>query len=571
MQVDRRSDSIGDERRENSARPADPTEKHPYVLITGCSTFPDCSGDPNPVVPCRSQEPVAAGDCWEASVVDLHPFARAEPGKGSGPAAGLPSSAPAHADWRRRYAFRLVCTDVLALVWAIAGANVVVDEARTTRIAVTVGSLRIGFGYLELSVFVLVLWLVALAIFGSRRQRVIGTGSAEYRLVAQAALTVLVILVLGVFGLRLTVSRLYVFMVVAAGLLAVALSRMLWRRWLRIRRRAGVYSQRVLLLASVQTAELLAADLRRNPEAGYWVVGACVPDAAATRLPRSRVPVHGQAQDVRAVMRAVGADAVLVGEGHGLNPIEIRDLSWSLVPGRHHMIFSPGLTDIAGPRIHTRPVSGLPLVHVETPRYEGADRILKRSFDVVGAVLLMLALSPVLVPVAVLVATTSPGGIFFRHERIGKDGRPFSMFKFRSMVPNADKLLAALLAEQGGGDTPLFKPRNDPRITPIGRFIRKYSIDEVPQLLNVVLGDMSLVGPRPQVRKEVEMYDSAATRRLLVRPGMTGLWQVSGRSDLDWEASVRLDLFYVDNWSIASDLVILYRTVRAVAAGDGAR
>jgi exopolysaccharide biosynthesis polyprenyl glycosylphosphotransferase len=250
--------------------------------------------------------------------------------------------------------------------------------------------------------------------------------------------------------------------------------------------------------------------------------------------------------------------------------MRLRELSWSLEPGRQHLVMAPSLTDIAGPRIHARPVAGLPLVHVETPRYEGVDRFLKRAFDIVVSSGLLLALSVPLLVVALLIVTTSKGGVLFAHERIGKRGRPFKMLKFRSMVADADARLNSLLQAQGTDDRPLFKVTNDPRITPIGAVLRRYSIDEIPQLINVLRGEMSLVGPRPQVAKEVALYDNAAARRLFVEPGMTGLWQVSGRSNLDWDESVRLDLFYVENWSLTADLSIMARTVGAVLAKDGA-
>jgi exopolysaccharide biosynthesis polyprenyl glycosylphosphotransferase len=231
---------------------------------------------------------------------------------------------------------------------------------------------------------------------------------------------------------------------------------------------------------------------------------------------------------------------------------------------------APSLTDIAGPRIHARPVAGLPLIHVETPRYQGADRFLKRAFDLVVSAGLLMVLSLPLLVVALLIVSTSPGGVFFAHERIGKRGRPFKMLKFRSMVADADAGLASLLRAQGTDDRPLFKVVDDPRVTKVGSFLRRYSIDEIPQLMNVLRGEMSLVGPRPQVAREVALYDNAATRRLFVKPGMTGLWQVSGRSNLSWDESVRLDLYYVENWSLTADLSIMARTVRAVFAKDGA-
>ena len=225
---------------------------------------------------------------------------------------------------------------------------------------------------------------------------------------------------------------------------------------------------------------------------------------------------------------------------------------------------------MAGSRIHTRPVSGLPLIHVETPSYDGPRRFAKRAFDLVFATGLTVLLAPLFLVTALLIKLSSRGPVFYGQERIGLSGEPFTMLKFRSMVTDADARHAALVAEHGGGSTPLFKLKHDPRITPIGRFIRRYSIDELPQLLNVFAGDMSLVGPRPQVDGEVRLYDSKASRRLAVKPGMSGLWQVSGRSNLTWEDSIRLDLYYVENWSVTSDLVILLRTARAVLAHDGA-
>jgi exopolysaccharide biosynthesis polyprenyl glycosylphosphotransferase len=215
-------------------------------------------------------------------------------------------------------------------------------------------------------------------------------------------------------------------------------------------------------------------------------------------------------------------------------------------------------------------VSGLPLIHVETPSYDGPKRFAKRAFDLVFALGLVVLLAPVFLVVAFAIKVTSRGPVFYGQERIGLSGEPFTMLKFRSMVTDADAHLATLLAAQGTGDTPLFKVKDDPRVTRVGRVLRRYSIDELPQLLNVLRGDMSLVGPRPQRDGEVRLYDSKAGRRLVVKPGMSGLWQVSGRSNLSWEDAIRLDLYYVENWSITNDIIILLRTARAVVGADGA-
>jgi exopolysaccharide biosynthesis polyprenyl glycosylphosphotransferase len=250
----------------------------------------------------------------------------------------------------------------------------------------------------------------------------------------------------------------------------------------------------------------------------------------------------------------------------------VRRLSWDLEGTDTELIMAPALTNIAGPRVHTQPVAGLPLIHVDHPTYRGANRIVKRLFDLFGSLTLVALFSPVLLAVAVAIKVTSKGPVFFRQDRVGLNGETFRMIKFRSMVVDAEKRLDALKKERSAdaGNQVLFKMRNDPRITTVGRFIRRFSIDELPQLFNVVTGEMSLVGPRPPLRSEVDLYGDDALRRLLVKPGMTGLWQVSGRSDLTWDDSVRLDVYYVENWSITGDLAILWRTARAVLGSSGA-
>jgi exopolysaccharide biosynthesis polyprenyl glycosylphosphotransferase len=266
----------------------------------------------------------------------------------------------------------------------------------------------------------------------------------------------------------------------------------------------------------------------------------------------------------------LAVDAVAVSAGVNLHPRDLRRLGWELAAKDVGMILAPALTDIAGPRIHTQPVAGLPLIHVSTPKLTGGKKVSKRAFDIVVAGLLVVLLLPVLFVVAVLVKTTSEGPILYRQERVGIRGSSFMMLKFRSMSVDADKHLAKLLAAQGTSDKPLFKIDNDPRITRVGGILRKLSLDELPQLFNVLGGSMSLVGPRPQREGEVALYDDDAHRRLYVSPGMSGLWQVSGRSNLSWEESIRLDLYYVENWSLTGDVVILFKTFKAVFTSSGA-
>lgn len=477
---------------------------------------------------------------------------------------------PRRDNWRRAYASRLVVTDVLVLILAVLGAAIV-SVRLSEPLVVPYWMSSMSPTYLEAGVALVVCWASALSAVGSRDYRRIGTGMAEYKAVLQSGVVVLVIVALVSFAFRIDVSRGLVILALPAALIGLLLSRAVWRRWLRLQRRRGEFSSRVLLVGSASTTAHIAADLRRHPEAGYHVVGALVTAGARGRTLLGDIPVLGAVEHLSEAVVESGADTVIVTDGHNLEPAKLRELSWSLEPGRQHLVMAPSLTDIAGPRIHARPVAGLPLVHVETPRYEGADRFVKRAFDVCASGgLLLLGSFPLLV-VAMTIKVTSPGPLFYSHERIGKHGQPFRMIKFRSMAVDADTQLAALLKQQGTEDKPLFKIENDPRITPIGRFIRRYSIDEIPQLINVLRGDMSLVGPRPQVAREVALYDHAAARRLNVSPGMTGLWQVSGRSNLGWEESVRLDLYYVENWSLSADIAILARTVWAVLASDGAQ
>jgi exopolysaccharide biosynthesis polyprenyl glycosylphosphotransferase len=289
-------------------------------------------------------------------------------------------------------------------------------------------------------------------------------------------------------------------------------------------------------------------------------------------LEKLGLPLLGCKANTTSILEAIDrseADAIAVSAGVQLHPQTLRHLGWELANRNVGLIMAPALTDIAGPRIHTQQVAGLPLIHVTTPALEAGQRVAKRLFDIgVSATLIVLS-SPLLAVVALLIKLDSQGPILFRQERIGIAGGPFNMLKFRSMVVNAEEQLTALLDKNEGSGV-LFKMKKDPRVTRIGGLLRRSSLDELPQLFNVLAGSMSLVGPRPPLASEVEAYEQDVRRRLLVKPGLTGLWQVSGRSNLSWQDSVRLDLYYVENWSLTGDLVIILRTARAVFGGNGA-
>ncbi|WEO77978.1 sugar transferase [Cryobacterium sp. SO2] len=463
-------------------------------------------------------------------------------------------------------------TDLLVLIWVVFGVQIAWFGMSAANVGVGSNRTVVAVSYTLISVSIILSWMLMLGIFGTRGYRVLGTGPQEYRQVADATVRLFGLVAIVAFLLKIDFARGYILIAFPLGLAVLVFSRWIWRIWLGAKRADGQYCSRVLLVGSRVSTAHLAGELARNPAAGYLVVGACVPNSVGTDpLPGLDIPVFGDVDNVQEAMTAVGADTVVVASSGELSPQQMRELSWRLEPGRQHLVVAPSLTDIGGPRIHTRPVAGLPLIHVEVPRYEGRRQFAKRAFDLVGSALFILVLSPVLAAIAIAVKLTTPGPILFQQERVGINGDKFRMIKFRSMVTGAENQLAALHGmDRNAGNSVMFKMRNDPRITPLGGFLRRFSLDELPQLFNVFAGTMSLVGPRPSLSTEVDEYETYVHRRFLVKPGITGLWQVSGRSNLSWADSVRLDLFYVENWSITGDISILWRTTRAVLARDGA-
>lgn len=475
-------------------------------------------------------------------------------------------------DWRRSYSAFLAVTDLVVLLWVVFGVQIAWfgSDAADVKFRGATGPLIVN--YTTVSVLIIISWMAMLHIYGTRDPRVLGTGPEEYKHIVNASIRVFAVVALLAYLFQVDVARGYILIALPLGVTVLMLWRWLWRKWLGVQRRRGRYSYLVLLVGSETTASHIAGELHDRNEAGYRVVGACVPGGrSSVMLPDTQIPVLGDFDSIQEALKLTGADTVVITSSDDLPPDRIRELSWSLEPGRQHLVVAPSLTDIGGPRIHTRPVSGLPLIHVETPRYEGRKLFTKRAFDIFAASFIILALAPILAVIAIAVRFTTPGPVLFRQNRVGINGSHFSMLKFRSMVTDAEGLLAALQKkERAEGNSVMFKMKNDPRVTPIGRILRRFSLDELPQLMNVFLGNMSLVGPRPPLEKEVNEYENHVHRRFLVKPGITGLWQVSGRSNLSWEDTVRLDLYYVENWSITGDLVILWRTAKAVVGRDGA-
>lgn len=462
-------------------------------------------------------------------------------------------------DWPQRYAGRLIYSDVLVIVATMLSFGIVGLRWETLTVP-SPGEQRVP--YSATLVVVALLWLLALSAFDTRDRHVVGHGPQEYRRVVNATVALFAVCVAIAFFLRLEVSRALFLIAIPLGLIALVASRWLWRQWLRKRQRNGAYVYRALVVGEPIKAGHVIDSIRREPGSGLSLVGVVSTGGAAAQI--KGVPVVGAFANAVKAMDAADADTIIVAGSDELDPEMMRRLGWAVADRDGNLVVAPALTDVAGPRIHTRPAAGLPLVHVEFPRLEGAKRFAKRVFDIVGSAFLLIVLSPFMLVTAVAIKVDSPGPAIYRQARVGREGREFGMFKFRSMVPDADDQLASLLDLQGTSARPLFKVVDDPRITRVGRFLRRHSIDELPQLVNVLLGQMSLVGPRPQRVAEVALYDDAARRRMLVKPGMSGLWQVSGRSRLSWEDALRLDLYYVENWSFTQDIVILFRTVRAV-------
>ncbi len=314
----------------------------------------------------------------------------------------------------------------------------------------------------------------------------------------------------------------------------------------------------------------LIARTRKHPHLGWRVDAVCTTDGPGIDGDRlDGVPVVGRLADVADHVRRDGYRVVAVTPDAHWSPDRLQRLSWNLEGSDAEMVVAPVLMEVAGPRLHVDAVLGIPLLRVSMPAFTGGRRAVKGVVDRLGALILLLVLAPLMLLVALLVATDSRGGVFYRQRRVGKDGREFTILKFRTMIPDADRVRAAL-AYLNEGAGPLFKMRRDPRVTRIGAVLRRYSLDELPQLFNVLTGSMSLVGPRPPLPEECAAYGPDIRRRLKVKPGLTGLWQISGRSDLSWEEAVRLDLRYVEDWSLALDTVILWKTLRAVVQGQGA-
>lgn len=461
------------------------------------------------------------------------------------------------------HSVRLRVADLICVVVAVAGAHLL----RFGTEDVTVAGVEAELSYAAVSVLLILAWKAVLEFSGTKDAKVIGTGTEEYKRVAAASLWLFGGLAVVSYVFQLQTARGYVSVALPLGVGLLLLSRWMLRQSLHRSRRQGQSLHRVLLVGAPHSVNHLWKRLNQHIVSGYKPVAAFLTEHGSVD---QAVPVLGSTPTVDDIVEAIDlrqADTVAISSG--ADPTFLRHLGWALSDKDIGMIMAPALTDVSGPRIHIQPVAGLPLVHVTTPKLEGLQAIAKRGFDIIAAGILLALLAIPMAAVAILIKLDSQGPVFFLQSRVGKAGQTFNMLKFRSMRTDAERQLEQL-SELSEGNGVLFKMKDDPRVTRVGKWIRRYSIDELPQLLNVLFGHMSLVGPRPPLQREVAVYEQHEHRRLMVKPGITGLWQVSGRSDLSWEESIRLDLYYVENWSPAQDLMILFRTLRAVLARDGA-
>lgn len=458
--------------------------------------------------------------------------------------------------WETRYQLALLATDFLVGL----GAGWLAFHLRFAELTAYT---RI---YLIVSMLLPFAMVGVLALARAYDRRLLYVGTDEYDRVIRGGLALIAGIAASSYALGLPTARTYVLVALPAATATVVVTRFAQRKWLHRRRERGKYLRRVIVVGHEPAVVAITRQLHRQRFHGLEVIGACLPTGGDGLL---SMPVFGTFDDVSEAVRRSGADTVIVLSCPELDGHRLRRMAWRLEGDDVDMIVASALLDVAGDRTTLRPIDGLPMLHVDHPRLSGGSRIIKELVDRAAAAVLIAVLAPLFLAIGWMIRRGSPGPVLFRQVRVGRGGRTFRIYKFRTMYADAEERLADM-GHLNENDGVLFKMRDDPRVTPIGRRLRRFSLDELPQLFNVVFGQMSLVGPRPPLPSEVAMYHDDVLRRLVVKPGMTGLWQVSGRSDLPWEEAVRLDLRYVENWSLSLDLVILLRTLTAVVRSSGA-
>ena len=412
-------------------------------------------------------------------------------------------------------------------------------------------------------------WVATIALAGGYSKRIFDAGTEEFRRVAVGSVAAAGALSAICYFIEFRLSRGLFLGTFIIGVPLLFSVRWAARAAVQHAREAGALHHSVLIVGTVRSVDDVAQVLRRERRLGYRVAGALVTDPSPGSETSCGVPVLGAVSNIGDQVRSMGVDIVFLADGSISSTDGMRELAWDLEHDDVQVVVAPNISGVSNDRIRVRPIGGLPLIHIDPPRTTDASRWGKRAFDVAASTLLILMTLPIFLYAATRIRVHDGGPIFFRQVRVGRNGHEFNCLKFRTMVVDAEQRLEALQS-QVGFESGLFKLARDPRVTAPGAMLRRLSIDELPQLLNVARGEMSLIGPRPGLPSEVAAYPEIAHRRLRVRPGLTGLWQVSGRSELSFEEAIRLDLYYVDNWSMLQDLHILTRTAGAVIRSRGA-
>ncbi len=469
-------------------------------------------------------------------------------------------------NWYDRYHIALCASDAVAITTAVVATYM---WRFGERLHVSVADTALP--YVVVAASIALLWWLVLTARDTRARGVVGGGLEEYRRVINASLYAFAGIAIAAYLMGAEISRQFFLVLLPLGTFLVLFGRWASRQVLHRRRAMGGAFTPTIVVGATDAVRDVVRDLRRNGNAGYR------PVAVALRQSESNTAIMASPEmadlpviDLASIVRHVAEHRVrAVVVAPGLPGPVVRQLAWQLENSLVRLMFVPSLVDVAGPRMTVHQMQDLSLVSVDLPKYSGWNHALKRAFDLVFSIVALVLLTPVLVVVAVLVKSEDGGPVIFRQERIGANGEPFVIHKFRTMCVDAEARIDAMIVA-AGGQALLFKVEDDPRITKIGKVLRKFSLDELPQFWTVLRGGMSIVGPRPQVAREVAEYSNAAQRRLLIKPGITGLWQVNGRSSLSVEDSIRFDLRYVENWSLIGDLTIILRTVRVVLHSSGA-
>ncbi|WP_188042930.1 sugar transferase [Changpingibacter yushuensis] len=489
-----------------------------------------------------------------------------------------PAATPEHT-WQWLISGRLAASDFVVVTLAVFLTQIAWLGWGTTDLTATPWRQQIaGVPYYVATCGIILVWLTALSVGNTRDVKILGSDSTEYSRVASVSMHVFGIVAMVAYFGRIDLARGFMVMAFPIGTIALLVSRWLWRKWLISQWRQQRMRTNVFIVGTQESVTAIVDRLLVARPSPFNVVAVAAADPhqdlwgdSITVRGRS-FPVVSLKTDVSSQMQRLGANTLVLAGGHMMPARRVSEISWSLQPNRQRLVVSSGVMGVGATRLAVRPVAGLPLVQVEPPAITRPQHLAKRSFDVIASGLGIILISPLLATIALIVKLSDGGPVFFKQERVGLGGTVFKMYKFRSMHVDAEQRLIELKKKYpaDAGNSTLFKLKDDPRVTRVGKYLRRYSLDELPQLFNVLNGTMSLVGPRPPLMREVKTYDRHVYRKFIVKPGITGLWQVNGRSNLSWEDSVRFDLYYAENWTMMGDLQILFRTFKAVVGSDGA-